>query len=112
MLILGVCFILYFLNLLGTNGFLNNLYNTDANVHRVAKLYQKSLQNYMKARCDVNFLQNCRTNNVFLKFVRWKNIKYKTLSERIKYYIRNLSDALNKQCKEFNKLLSEHVIQS
>ena len=51
MLILGVCFNLYFLKLLGTNEFWNNLYNSDANnVHRVAKLYQKSLQNYMKVK--------------------------------------------------------------
>ena len=48
----------------------------------------------MKAKHDVNFLQNCKTN-VFPKFVRWKNIKYKTLPERTKYYTRNLNDALN-----------------
>ena len=46
--------------------------------------------------------------NIFLKFVRWKNIKYKTLRERIKYYTRNLNDALNKRRKELNKLQTDN----
>ena len=108
MLILGVCFILYYLKLSGTIDFWSNLCNTDVNVHRVAKLYQKSLQKYMKAKHDVNFLQNCKTNNVFPKFIRLKNIKYKTLHELIKYYTRNLDDALNKRRKELDKLLTEN----
>ena len=66
------------------------------------------MQKYINAKHDANFLQNCKTNDVFPKFVRCKNIKYKTLRERIKYYTRNLNDALNKQCKELNKLLTEH----
>ena len=70
MLILGVCFILHDLKLSGTNSFSRNLSKTDVNVHRPAKLYQKRLQKYMKGKHDVNFLQNCRTNNVFPKFVR------------------------------------------
>ena len=90
------------------NGFWSNLRNTDVNVHRAAKLYEKSLQKYIKAKHDVNFLLNCKTNNVFSKFVRWKNIKYKTLRERIKYYTRNLNDALDNRRKELNKLLTEH----
>ena len=36
-----------------------------------------------------------------------KNIKYKTLRERIKYYTRNLNDALNKRHIELKKLLTE-----
>ena len=35
-------------------------------------------------------------------------IKYKALRERIKYYTRNLNDALNKRRKELNKLLIEN----
>ena len=62
----------------------------------------------MKAKHDVNFLQNCKTNNVFPKFIRLKNIKYKTLHELIKYYTRNLNDALNKRRKELDKLLTEN----
>ena len=56
MLILGVCFILYDLKLSGTNGLWSNLSKTDVNVQKAAKLYQKSLQKYMKAKHDVNFL--------------------------------------------------------
>ena len=95
------------MKLSGTKGFWSNLRNTDVYVHRTAKLYQKSLQKYIKAKHDVNFLQNCKTN-VFPKFIRWKNIKYKTFRERIKYYTRNLNDALNKRRKELNKLLTEN----
>ena len=107
MLIFGVCFILYFLNLSGKNGFWSNLRNNDPNVNRAAKLYQKCLQKYMKARHDVNFLQNCKTNNVFPKFVKWKNIKYKALRERNKYYARNLNDALDKRRKELKHFETE-----
>ena len=107
MLIFGVCFILYFLNLSGKNGFWSNLRNNDPNVNRAAKLYQKCLQKYMKARHDVNFLQNCKTNNVFPKFVKWKNITYKALREHNKYYARNLNDALDKRRKELKHLETE-----
>ena len=51
--IFGVCFILYYLNLSRKNAFWSNLRNTDSNVNRAAKLYQKCLQKYMKARHDV-----------------------------------------------------------
>ena len=61
----------------------------------------------MKPRHDVNFLQNCKTNNVFPKFVKWKNIKYKALRERNKYYARNLNDALDKRRKELKHLETE-----
>ena len=104
-LILGVCFILYFLKLLDTNGFWSNLHTTDVNVRGAAELYPKGLQEYMRAKHDVNFLQNCKTNNVFLKFVRWKNIEHKALHECIKYYTRNLNDA-NKRLKELKGVLS------
>ena len=96
------------MKLSGTNGFWSNLRNTDINVQRTTKLRQKSLKKYMKAKYDVNFLQNCKTNIVFPKCVRWKNIKYKTPHERVKYYARKLNDALNKRCKKLNKLLTEH----
>ena len=61
----------------------------------------------MKARRDVNFLQNSKTNNVFPKFVKWKNIKYNALRERNKYYGRNLNDALDKRRKELKHLQTE-----
>ena len=52
-------------------------------------------------------MQNGKTN-VFPKFVRWRDIKYKTLREHIKYYTRNFNDALNKRREELNKSLTEH----
>ena len=48
MLILRLCFIFYFLKLSVANGFWSNLNNTNVNVHRAAKLYQKSLQKCMQ----------------------------------------------------------------
>ena len=61
----------------------------------------------MKARHDVNFLQNYKTNNVFPKLVKWKNIKYKALREFNKCYARNLNDALHKTRKELKHLETE-----
>ena len=86
MFIFGLCFILYFLKLSGTNGFWKNLRITDPELHLIAKSYQKVLRKFRKAEKDVKFLTDCKSSNVYPKFVRWKNIKTKSPRERIKYY--------------------------
>ena len=107
MLIFGVCFLLYFLKLSGVNGFWSNLRNTDKDTHQTAKAYQKTLKKYMKAKHDVNFLNQCKQEKVFPKFVQWKNIKSKSPLERNRYFTRNLNDATNKRRKELNLLKKE-----
>ena len=100
MLLFGVCFILYFLKLSSIYGFWGNLRRTDKDTHVLAKSYQKILRKWMKAKNDINFLHECKTNDIYPKFVRWKNIKNKTPKERNTYYSKNLNSAINKRRKE------------
>ena len=81
MFILGLCFILYFLKLSDTNGFWKNVRITDPELHLIAKSYQKVLRKFRKAEKDVKFLTDCKSSNVYPKFVRWKNIKPKSSRE-------------------------------
>ena len=83
MLLFGVCFILY-------------------------KSYQNILRKWMKAKRDVHFLLECRSHNVYPKFVRWINIKNKTPKERNYYYNKNLDSAIYKRSRELKTLTEEH----
>ena len=103
-LIFGVWFLLYFLKLSGVNGFWSNLRNTDKEIHEAAKTYQKTLKKYMKANHDVNFLNQCKQEKDFPKFVQWKNIKSKNPHERNRYFTRKPNGAINKRRKELNLL--------
>ncbi|XP_066924963.1 uncharacterized protein [Clytia hemisphaerica] len=108
MLIFGLCFFLYFLKLSGTVGFWKNLRNTDVELHQAAKYYQKILRKFRKAGHDIKFLNNCKQNNVYPKFVRWKNIKTKHPREREKYYHRLLNESLDKRHSELKVLRKQH----
>ena len=67
---------MYQLKLSGVNGIWNNR-NTDKHTHKAAKAYQKMLNKYLKAKHDVNFLNQSKQEKVFPKFVQSKNIKSK-----------------------------------
>ena len=62
----------------------------------------------MKAKYDVNLLNQCKQEKVFPKFVQWKNIKSKNLLKQNHYFTRNLNDTINKRRKELNLLKKEH----
>ena len=106
MLLFGVCFILYFLKLSNISGFWGNLRRTDKR-HIIAKSYQKILRKWMKAKHDVHFLHECRSHNVYPKFVRWRNIKNKTPKERNNYCNKNLNSAIKRR-RELKTLTEEH----
>ena len=97
---------MYLLKLLGVDGIWNNR-NTDKHTHKAAKAYQKMLNKYLKAKHDVNFLNQSK-EEVFPKFLQSKNIKSKNHLERNRYLTRNLNDAINKRCKELDLLKKGH----
>ena len=99
---------MYFLKLSDTNGFWKKVRITDPELHLIAKSYQKMLKKFRKAEKDVKFLTDCKSSNVYLKFVRWKNIKSKSPCERIKYYSCLLNEALDKRHKELKTLRTKH----
>ena len=61
----------------------------------------------MKAKHDAHFLHECKTQNVYSKFVHWRNNKNKTLKERNNYYNKNLNLAINKRGQELTMLTEE-----
>ena len=65
-------------------------------------------EKFRKAEKDVKFLTDCKSSNVYPKFVRWKNIKTISPRERIKYYSRLLNEALDKLHKELKTLRTKH----
>ena len=107
MLLFGICFLLYFIKLSGTKGFWYNLRRTDTEVHKAAKLYQKALRKQKKAKHDIDFLLKCKTQNVFPKFVRWKNINALSWRDKNRYYSRNLNNSIGKRRSELKILESE-----
>ncbi|XP_066930298.1 uncharacterized protein [Clytia hemisphaerica] len=108
MFIFGLCFFLYFLKLSGTVGFWSNLRKTDTELHQAAKSYQKLLRKFRKAEHDIRFLDNCKQNNVYPKFVRWKNLKTKHPRDREKYYRRLLNESLDKRHSELKILRTKY----
>ena len=92
----------------GTIGFWSNLRNTDKVVYKAAVIYQKSLRKLVKAKLDREFLNSCKYNSVYPKFVRWKNAKYKSLRERNKLYLKNLKDAIKTRNNDIRKLEKDH----
>ena len=62
----------------------------------------------MKAKDEVPFLHECRSHNVYPKFVRWRNIKNKTPKERNKYCNKNLNSAISKRRRELKTLKEKH----
>ena len=85
-----------------------NLRNTDKVVYKVAAIYQKSLRKLVKAKLDREFLNSCKDNSVYPKFVRWKNAKYKSLRERNKLYLKNLKDTIKTRNNDIRKLGKDH----
>ena len=108
MFVFGLVFILYFLKLSGTIEFWSNLRNTDKVVYKAAVIYQKSLRKLVKVKLDRDFLNSCKDNSVYSKFVRWKNAKYKSLRERNRLYLNNLKDAIKTRNNDIKKLEKDH----
>ena len=108
MFVFGLVFILYFLKLSGTIGFWSNVRNTDKVVYKAAVIYQKSLRKLVKAKLDREFLNSCKDNSVYPKFVRCKYKKYKSLSECNKLYLTNLKDAIKTRNNDIRKLEKDH----
>ena len=108
MFVFGLVFILYFLKLSGTIGFWSNLRNTDKVVYKAVVIYQKRLRKLVKAKLDSEFLNSCKDNSVYSKFVIWKNAMYKSLRERNKLHLKNLKDAIKTRNNDIRKLEKDH----
>ena len=63
------------MTLSGKNGFWSNFRSTDPVLHQKSKALQRVLKKKIKAEHDIKFLNACKENDVYPKFVKWKNIK-------------------------------------
>ena len=97
MLIFGLCFVLYFLKLSAGIGFWSKLRRTDPQLYQVAIKYQRSLRRLAKAQLDLKFLYDCKENQVFPKFVQWKNLNRMKKRNQRRYYNLFLTDAIKEK---------------
>ena len=67
MLLFGLVFVLFYIQLSCSSGFWKSLQTTDRALHKVAVLYQKSLLKLEKAKLDINSLNRCKDTNAFPK---------------------------------------------
>ena len=80
---------------------------TKTHTHKAVKSCQKTLKEYMKAKHDVNFFNQCKQERFFQNLSDGKTLNPKIRSNEIAIY-RNLNDAINKRRKELNLLKKEH----
>ena len=108
MLFFGLCFLTYFIKLSGKNGFWSNLRSTDPVLHQKSKALQRVLKKKRKAEHDIKFLNACKENDVYPKFVKWKNIKNLSYREKKSYYIRLLNEALQRRHNDLRYLKQKY----
>jgi hypothetical protein len=103
--IFGVSLVLYFIKILsGSKKFWFTLRTTDPSLHAVLVTYQKPHFKLKKTELDLNFLTNCRDNNLTPKFVRWKNLKSKRHHLRSAYHRKILKEAIDEQHRSLQSL--------
>ena len=73
--------------------FFNSCVET-ASLHADLVADQKLYGEMKKIELDLNFLINCRDNNLTLKFVRWKNLNSKRHHLRSSYHCRVLKETI------------------
>ena len=97
MILFGFVFILYFIKLSVGNGFWYNLQNTENITYKAALKYQLYLNKVRKCDLDIQFLHNCKSNVVYSKFIRWKNIPTKNKRYQKAFYARLLNDEIKEK---------------
>ena len=83
-----------------------NLRNTDNNTYKAALKYQQCLNKVRKCDLCIQFLHNCKSNVVYPKFIRWKNIPTKNKWYQNAFYRCLLSDEIkekHQKRKDLNK---------
>ena len=74
-------------------GLWTKLRNTDAELHKLAVKYQRSVRKLEKAKLDLQFLLDCKKEEVYPNFVRWKNITRMKRKTQKRYLQSLLKDA-------------------
>ena len=95
----------------GSRNYWSHLRTTDRSLHNAALIFQKLYFKAEKAKLDLKFLLRCRYNNITPKFVRWKNLKSKSLKLRNTYDRKILKEAIQDKhisLKELNTELRVH----
>ena len=94
-------FVLYVLQLSGSNRFWKNVQNTDAITYKLALLYQKMLGKHIKGKLDIGFLRKCKSSDVY-------SAKQKPVGGRNNFYSTNLTNDIRERNNEFRRLFLKH----
>ncbi|XP_066931457.1 uncharacterized protein [Clytia hemisphaerica] len=100
----GISFVLFYLKLSAGNGFWINLRAADENLYKIATTVERLEKKLKRYEASLNFLINCRDQNVFPKFVRWKNTKYLDQLSKRKYQRRILLDEIITKRKQIREI--------
>ena len=90
------------------NGFWYNPRNTDKITYKAALKYQRCLNKVRKCDLNIQFLHNCKSNAIYSKLIRWKNIPTKNKQYQNAFHACILGDEIkekHKKRKELNKEL-------
>ena len=79
---------------------LRNLRNADFNLYRKAVTVEREKKKLKRNEANLSFLIKCRDENVFPKFVKWKNTKYLDKHLKYKYHRKILLDEISIKHKE------------
>ena len=60
-----------------------------------------------RCECRLKFLFNCRNNDVFPKFVCWKNVNRQPFKKKNRYYRRILLDEIDEKTKYLKTLKTQ-----
>ena len=61
-----------------------------------------------KANLDINFFNKCKDINIFPKYLKWSNVKYKLLHIKINLYQRNLNNAIKEKNNDIRNLSADY----
>ena len=59
--------------------------------------YQRCFNKVRKCELDIQFLHNCKSNVVYPKLIRWKNIPTKNKRYQRAFYARLLNDEIKEK---------------
>ena len=88
-------------------GFWYNLRLSDKKVYREAMRVERLMKKIKRCECTLKFLFNCRNNDVFPKFVCWKNVNRQPFKKKSRYYRRILLDEIDEKTKYLKTLKTQ-----
>ena len=106
-----ITFLLFMFKLTDGKGFWYNLRLFYKEINKQAIKVKRVMKKVKRCERTLKFLCNCRDNDVFPKFVRWRNIKNQPLKKKNRYYRWILWDEIDGKIKRNNDWIKGIVLK-